>query len=211
MKVKLVLAVITVSLLASVAACAAQAVELPQKNCPVTSSSLSAPLNVIDACRHRQHLSSLVLPSNWKQLSVADKLFTMVNIERVARHEPPIVGLSEPLTRLAVGGASHNTDPELPSGYEAGGVWAGVPNPLVADIAWLYTDGYGRTPISNEACISPHAPGCWGHARVLLLPGSDLVAGAAATPFSYTMVVAVGYPHTDLTFTWAREQHYLVR
>ena len=145
----------------------------------------------------------------------------MVNLERVNRGLPPVIGLSASLDSLAQEGAIAEHDPGFPAGYhdpagttgayyDGGGVWwFNSDTSIAADAALMYGDGYGGT---NLECTTATASACWGHRDILLSDGSSetLVGGAGyvPSPNSFTFEELYGYATSDLVFTWASELPY---
>ncbi len=153
----------------------------PRANCA------GADLTGVDACRAREGVGKLVLPSNWSRLSAEDKLLVLVDLERVNRGLAPVGALIKPLNALAQQGAEHGTDPAFPSCScfsAGGGIWATAdpPSVLEADQLWMYAD----------------ASSAWGHRDNILMAGSGLVAGDR-------------YGAAAVTFRWARELRYFTR
>lgn len=165
----------------------------------------------INACRALEGVGPLILPRNWSTLTPVQQGFVLINLERVNRGMPPIVGLSASLNQLASAGAAQNNDPSFPSGgfVGGGGIWAGVPSVLAADYLWMYDDGANGLN-TNLACTSPGAPGCWGHRDIILWDrtSAPLVAGGGYSAGSYAYLVLSGFPTANLTFTWADELRY---
>jgi hypothetical protein len=164
------------------------------------------------------------------RLSVVEQLFTIADMERVSRGEPPIGALTAGLDQVAAAGAAAGRDPVptgtvIPGGSQVrawGSNWAdGTVSALGADDGWMYDDGYGST---NYDCRSPHAAGCWGHRDNVLglwssyLTGctpsrSHLVMGAAqakttrfATSFAEIFLASCGPAPTGVVYTWARAE-----
>jgi len=140
-----------------------------------------ADLAEIDAARAKEGVNPMDLPANYAQLTGAQQQFVVINLERVDRRVPAVVGLTSPINALAAAGANAGTDPEFPaSGLSWGGsIWAaGFASTLEADFAWMYNDGPGS---DNIACLTPTASGCWGHRDVILENPTcaRLVEGAA--------------------------------
>ncbi len=174
----------------------------------------------------------LTLPSNWAQLTVAEQLFVLADLERVDRGLPPYLGLTASLDAAAQRAARRGTDPSGTGTYHAatwGGAWASGYSPLVADYLWIYDDGWGGSTgaTTNLACHAPGAPGCWRHRDALLgdEPArdggvgaycTDCEMGAAYAPrgahtagASYVDLVArpAGRP-TPVVFSWRTELAY---
>lgn len=151
-----------------------------------------------DRAHRAEGLPAMRLPSNFAALSVPEQLLVLVDIERVSRGEPPVLGVSAALNVYAETGARRNTDPLLPSAAVvpgATGDWAanyaaGV-NSLDANYQWMYTDGWQGKDTFNGACTSAQAPGCWGHR-------DNILADASTMPCSETscsLVMGAGYVH----------------
>lgn len=186
-----------------------------------------AALEALDTAHAHENLGPLMLPHNWSSLTAAEQIFVITNLERVARGETPITGLTAPLNAVAEAGAVQRTDPRLP-GLSAPfvSIWAEDPGPLASDYGWMYQDGYGgpgNTP--NLACTSTAATGCWGHrdnilaewSRRLLAghPGSWYLAAGAAqtivpgglgsgTTLSDAMIVTAATTPPTYAYTWAQ-------
>src|SRR5450631_2031164 len=129
--------------------------------------------DVVDAIDHAratlESLPPLVLSAAaYEAMTVPEQLFVSANLERLARGDAPIAGLTTQLDTLAQIGANNSTDPSLNGISDlTGGAWiaswggnwaAGTSNPLGSDYYWMYDDGL-------EA---------WGH--------RDNILGGYATP-----------------------------
>lgn len=169
----------------------------------------------INSCRDLEGVGPLTLPSNWNTLTPVEQGFVLIELERVNRGLPPIVGLSATLNRLAANGAASGTDPSFPAAGFAGGgaIWAGAGSVLAADYLWMYDDGPNGFD-SNLACPSAGAPGCWGHRDIILWNrgGGELVAGGgyarSGSNGSFAYLILAGYPTGGLSFTWSSELRY---
>jgi hypothetical protein len=196
-----------------------------------SQSCINLLLAAVNQAQAAEHLRAFALPTNYSQLTVTEQLFVIVNLERVSRGVPPLVGLSPYLDAPADKAARAAEDPAfqasygpvrvwLPPGggmYGFGGAWAGDSvNALAAVFDWVYDDGWGGSDGTwNFACTSHGASGCWGHRDALLgqwagTTCTDCVAGAGyASPaahnwqesYSFLLVRPVQYP-TPLGFTW---------
>jgi hypothetical protein len=194
----------------------------------------SAALQAIDQARGTEPLGKLTfsLP-RFLKLSPVDQLFTIADLERVSRGEPPMVALTKQLDAVAQVGASANADPDFTGQKLSGGAqvyawganWAGgTESALGSDDSWMYDDGPGGF---NEDCTKTNTAGCWGHRDNILglwsgdlvqrgcsATGRQLVMGAAyAKPpsgfgpsFTQIFVAACGAKPTDEVFTWKRAQ-----
>jgi hypothetical protein len=178
-----------------------------------------------------EHLPGFTLPSNFADLTVPQQMFVLVNLERISRGVPPLVGLSPYLGPPAETAARDAEDPTFqrvygrvqvwypPSGgmYAFGGAWSGNQvNALAAMFGWMYDDGWaGKGATRNIACNGPGETGCWGHRDELLgeytgTTCTDCIAGGGyASPAernwteSYVLLLVrpVQFP-TPLLFTW---------
>lgn len=196
-------------------------------------------LRAINEAQKAEHVRAMVLPTNYFRLSITEQLFVVVNLERLSRGVPPLVGLSPYLDQDAAAGAANSQDPVfqasfgpvqvwLPPGggyYGFGSTWAADSvDTLAAVFGWMYDDGWGGSApaTANYACTSAGAPGCWGHRDILLgkytgTTCTDCLAGAGfASPAvggvteSYSFVeVRPATASTDLVFTWDEELAYL--
>ena len=184
-------------------------------------------LHAIDHARALEGVGPMALPTNWAQLTVAQQIFVVTNLERVARGMPPYVGLLPQLNADAQASSmSPWTDPRDPvlatttlvkyiDAY--GSIWAGgQENALVADYEWMYMDGWGgRTGTIDGDCNGPTTTtGCWAHRDIILMGGKQCTRCFAGAGFGVT--TASGYPKTeyaaifvaprvtlsDPTFTW---------
>ena len=172
-----------------------------------------------------------MLPSSYFSLSATRQMFVLINLERISRGVPPLVGLSPYLSSTATTAARQSSDPPFqnsygpvqvwapPSGnYAFGGAWGGG-SVNAADVVfgWLYGDGFGNGWPTFTGCSSPNGTMCWSHRQQLLgvngfsggTACTDCVAGAGyASPAgsdggSYTFLIVrpVQFP-TPLAFTW---------
>ena len=192
------------------AAQAATAGTVPPRN-PASDCNTGGGMGIggIDSCRAQEGIGPLRLPSNWSALTPVQQGFVLINLERVNRGLPAIVGLSAPLNGLASSAAASGSDPSFPAGGVAGGgIWAGSPSVLAADYMWMYVDGPGG---NNLDCTSAGNQGCWGHRDIMLwdrTPGPLVSGGGFATAGgtdSLSYLVLSGYSTANLTFTWASE------
>jgi hypothetical protein len=188
-------------------------------------------LSAINKAQASENLRGFTLPSNYYELSAAKQMFVLINLERVSRGVPPLVGLSPYLDAATTSAARQAEDPVFgtsygpvrvwvpPGGgtYAFGGTWAGDSvNAAAAVFEWFYDDGWGGPRATwNFACTSPTASGCWGHRDELLgewagTGCTDCVAGAAyASPaarnwqesYAFLLVRPVQFP-TPLVFSW---------
>ena len=153
------------------------------------------------------------LPTNWAQMSAAEQLFVVTNLERTVRGLPAFEGMSSALDQSSVSAASANTDPVPPAGFDASywtSNWAGgVGSALESIYLWMYDDGPGSP---NANCQGGDTSGCWGHRDDILasFSCSPCVLGAAVDSSSYDgepswaelMVDTSGAP--ALAFAWSQ-------
>jgi hypothetical protein len=180
----------------------------PIDTSPACTRSLLAEINY---GLSSEGLGPIALPSNWASDTVAEQIFVIVDLERVARGLQPFSGLSFIWNVDAEIGAFAPGDPPI-SGDNSwiAAEWAGGTadvSPLAADYAWMYDDGF---PGPNIGCTSAGAVGCWAHRAGILGAGSctTCVAGAGyavaggASSMTAVFVEPTGAP-PPLAFTWA--------
>ena len=156
----------------------------------------------INQAQAAEHLPALVLPSNYFSLSATRQMFVLINLERISRGVPPLVGLSPYLSSTATTAAGQAADPPFQYSYGPVKVWAppfrqrqlclrwslGRGSVNAADVVWgwFYADGFGNGAPTFNGCTSPGGLMCWWHREELLgLHGfsggtacTDCVAGA---------------------------------
>lgn len=138
----------------------------PRHNCVppgLDTASATSLLASIDYCRAMEHIGSLHLPSNFRDLTAREQLFVLLNLERVNRGEPPVLALTGSLDVSADAGAATGRDPAVPASPVFKGWYAidvDYGKPLAADWWWMYDDGYGS---GNVDCLAAGGPGCWVH------------------------------------------------
>jgi hypothetical protein len=151
-----------------------------------SAACLETLLHDINAGRNSEGLPSMVLPNGFAQMSGAEQLLVLANLERGVRGLAQFAGLSPTLNAVASLAAAANADPSPPAGYafsQWGSNYAGAVDPLESDFLWMYDDGVGGT---NYDCQAGNFSGCWGHRDNILGPwansGSETTAmGDAAT------------------------------
>lgn len=167
----------------------------------VSNDCLNGAVADFNAARAKEGLGHLLLPSNFRRLSIAQQLFVLTNIERVDRGLWPISGLSSRLDGVAARSASEGQD-VLPCGNCYGGAnWSSAASVLWSDFLWMYDDGPS----------SPNAAYPWGHRHNILVtsfPGPLLMGAATGT--HGTGEVFEGGDTTDRSdvMTWAQESGY---
>lgn len=190
-----------------------------------SAGCLALALSGLDRARASEALPPARLPADYGRLDVAEQLFVVVNLERIARKVPPLVGLAPALDDAAELAARDGADVTPAGTYgpvavrAVGATWAGgAPNAVAAVFGWMYQDGWGGPKqTTNGDCTSPTAQGCWGHRHVLLGEGTgtdcqDCVAGSAdatigsgAVPSYAFVVVAPRRARVALSFTWNQD------
>ncbi len=70
-----------------------------------------------------EHLPGFTLPSNFADLTVTQQMFVLVNLERISRGVPPLVGLSPYLGPPAETAARDAEDPAFQRAYGRVQVW----------------------------------------------------------------------------------------
>jgi hypothetical protein len=182
---------------------------------------------LLNSGRRSEHLGPLVLPANWRRLTVPQQMFVMTDLERTARGLPPDSGLARDWDAAATAGAAAGTDPTTAGsgahGFES--IWAGgMPNPIIAMLGLIYNDAFYRDGASqNIDCTQTNKTGCWGHRGAELHDTSQFscetlcAMGAGYSPKafdgheSYAEVFgAYGGDNQDpLTFLWLAEVRQL--
>ena len=157
----------------------------------------SKALQAIDRARRTEPVGPLRFSlAKFLKLSVADQLFTIADLERVSRGEPPMAALTVQLDKAAQAGADSDNDPSWSDRPLSGGAqvvawgsnWAGgSESALGADDGWMYDDGYGG---HNGGCMSPAAAGCWGHRDNILRQWRGDLTGCSAADSQLVMGAA---------------------
>jgi hypothetical protein len=189
-------------------------------------------LAMLNAGRLSEQLGPVVLPSNWQQLTVAEQLFVLTELERTARGLPADTGLAADWDSAAQAGADAGQDPTHggsgASGYRA--VWAGgEPNPIVVMADWIYADGvFADGSSQNLGCSASASSGCWSHRDIVLhdsaatacharcavgaaFSANGFSGGGTNRHESYAEIFGIGGGNNrdPLGFTWSSEQQAL--
>ena len=171
----------------------------------------NAVLANIDAARALEGVGNMVLPADYGQLTPAQQLFVVTNLERADRGLPELSGMSTVLDQAALTAAGDDTDPVPPDSFSSdnwASNWAGgTQSALVTDFYWMYDDGLGSF---NLDCTVTDLSGCWGHRDDILaaLSCSPCVIGTAflATGWqgspSWTELLADTTGSPALDYTW---------
>jgi hypothetical protein len=174
----------------------------------ISSTCLSGALSDFNRARAKEGLRHLILPSNFRSLSVPEQLLVLANLDRVARRLQPFVGLNSTLDKYAAAGAAARRDPRFPSWTKQGRAnYASTYNALWTEFIWMYYDGAG----TNPACTSSTPSQCWIHRRNILTSfGSPRVMGAGGYAQTGDATLYMGYDahDTSYVFTWSREARY---
>lgn len=187
-----------------------------------SDACLRESLGMVNAGRKGEGLGPLLLPANWRSLTVAQQLYMLTELERGARGLPIDRGLFTALNGAAVSGADAGKDP---SGGAIAALWAGgEPNSIVVMADWIYEDGrFADGSAENLNCTTASPSGCWQHRDIVLhggasgLCGDQCAVGAGYSPNGYSGAAATGSRSDSYaevfargaggseTFTWAAE------
>jgi hypothetical protein len=202
--------------------------------CQATDDSVNCiteELEAIDNAQAQEGLQPTAINiAAFTQLSPADQMFVLTDLERVIRNLPPVLALTAQLDSVAEAGAVKMTDPALKGWQLTGGKgaiawdsnWAGGLNTVGSDYFWLYLDGEGY----NIDCTPTDQSGCWQHEENILAPISGSCSDPKAVP---QMVMGAGEANTaeygpseaeiivqecgglpsDTVFTWSEAQQIL--
>jgi len=201
--------------------------------CGPTSASLpclNVTLRAIDNARASEGLAPMTLSlRRFVDLSPAEQLLAVTDLERTARGLPAIPALTAELDADADAAATNGKDASLPSWALTGGRtvtswssnWASASNVLAADYIWMYSDATGY----NRSCPTTGAPGCWGHRdNILSAPspgrcgantrsrevmGASVTAGSPSPSIVQLFVDECGPLPSDLVFTWGEVRRAL--
>lgn len=174
----------------------------------ITNACLAGALSDFNAARAKENLGRLILPSNFRSITVAEQLLVLTNLDRRARGLAPFIGLNATLDQVAARGALRHTDPSFPSWTKQGGAnWSSTYNAFWTEYLWMYQDGPGG---ANMACTSSRSSSCWLHrANILRAYGAPRVMGVGIGAGS-TATLYLGYDTHDTTFVfrWSSEAKY---
>lgn len=188
---------------------------------PMSHTCISQTVKAINYARAREGVRRMVLPTNYRRLSIPEQVFVIVDLERVDRGVRPLRGMESTMNQEAKTAAEAQVDPHPATFYlQSVGVhkyrtvYGRDYGALAADYEWMYDDGYspGAGGTTNIVCPSPGASGCWSH-RVaildrfkglpLLMAGTGDGNGVGGTN-SVTAILTGGYgnaPH--FTYRWS--------
>ena len=185
---------------------------------------ISAATSATDAARSLEGLGAMALPSDFAGLPPAEQLFVLIDIERVDRGLPPVVGMVQELDQDAQNAAAANADPtptSVPPGVTAmdwASNWAEAAGPLGSNYDWMYDDGPGSGDIE---CNAANPASCWGHrdnelgfnasevasSHGVLVMGAAEATVAADSPWtSDAVLLALVTGSPAYTYTWAQAE-----
>jgi hypothetical protein len=147
-----------------------------------SASCVDAEVQATNHAHRLERIAGITLPRDFTSLDAQEQLFVLVDLERVARGEVPVIGLSRAADAMAQQGASANADPVLSHQRAIPGAtgawtanWAAGVSPLDANYSWMYLDGWGgKDNTFNFDCTSAHAKGCWGHRNDILVDAAEM-------------------------------------
>jgi hypothetical protein len=186
---------------------------------PASAACEDGVVRKLDRARRALSLGPYKLPRNFTALAPARQLLILTNLDRLAYHLPPILGLLPALDVAAARGAEKRVDPTLRPDFFAGqprwffvSSWASnFPNALLAYYFWVYDDGF---PGGNVDCKRAGDDGCWEHRRNVFAGGSPemtLSMGAAVVrhadgSLGYGLLIAGWDPimMPAYSYTWAQ-------
>lgn len=184
---------------------------------PTSAACTDAVLTDVDYARSLEGVGPMLLPAGFASLDPGRQVFVVTNLERVDRGLRPIVGLTADLATSASAAAVAFTDPVF-TGTDVGplhgvwwtGIWADTPTPLIADLLWMYQDGYSGSDTTNVDCTAAGGTGCWGHRANILSDyggAAEIVAGTGFAAGDQSVAeLAVGGTGAlpPLDYTWAQ-------
>ncbi|HWA65608.1 MAG TPA: hypothetical protein VG899_04485 [Mycobacteriales bacterium] len=184
---------------------------------PQNASCIAQALGAINKAHVAEGVRRMILPTDYKELTIPEQTFVVTNLERVDRGMRPFLGLAAKLNPSARQAAVAHDDPTLIGALltllgvrEYASIWAGDFGPLASDYDWMYDDGYSANGSINIDCKQPGQSGCWGHRHAILGLFSGLptliAGGGSAGPGggSIAEVLVGSLLHAPaLTYTWA--------
>ncbi len=170
----------------------------------LSKQCVGAEVQASERAHRLEHVAAFTLPRNFSQLSANEQSLVLVDIERVSRGEPPVLGLSSAADAMAQTGARQNADPTLTNPHAIPGAtggwtsnWAAAVSPLDANYSWMYLDGWGgKGATLNFTCTTPTSPGCWGHRNDILVNSTQLPCYVARC----ALIMGAGYVPSN----WAK-------
>jgi hypothetical protein len=142
---------------------------------PQNDTCIQVALAAINKAHAAEGIRKMILPADYKDLTIPVQTFVVTNLERVDRGMRPFLGLTSALNASARQAAIAHDDPTLIGAIlnllgirEYASIWAGDFGPLASDYDWMYDDGYSADGSINIDCRHPDASGCWGHRHAIL-------------------------------------------
>jgi hypothetical protein len=189
---------------------------------PQNDSCIQQALSAINKAHTAEGVRRMILPTNYKDLTLPEQTFVVTNLERVDRGMRPFLGLTARLNASARQAAVERDDPTLIGAIlnllgirEYASIWAGDFGPLASDYDWMYNDGYSADGSINIDCRRPNQSGCWGHRHAILglFTGlrTLLAGGGSSGPAGGSLAeVLVGslLSAPALTYSWSEALAY---
>ena len=150
---------------------------------PTAKECIDAGVWYLDRAREKVGLPAYKLPADFPDLTPAQQMFILVNLDRVQYGLPTIPGLTTALNHDALASGVWRADDPRPSNTNGLTAWwpgwAGAfSNVPIAYEVVVWNDGLGST---NPRCTSTDHSRCWGHRHsVLWKYGATAAMGAAA-------------------------------
>ncbi|MGA2210057.1 MAG: hypothetical protein ABSH30_10515 [Acidimicrobiales bacterium] len=132
-------------------------------------------LKALDDARTHEPLPPMPNSFNlaaFDRLTPSEQVFAIANIERTARGEPAMAGMTAQLDAVASNAAAHQIDPSisLPYHLTTGGSATtyganfaeGTANAMGANYYWMYDDGLDSP---NASCTQADQSACWAHRK----------------------------------------------
>ena len=132
-------------------------------------------LKALDDARTHEPLPPMPNSFNlaaFDRLTPSEQVFAIANIERTARGEPAMAGMTAQLDAVASNAAVHQIDPSisLPYHLTTGGSATtyganfaeGTANAMGANYYWMYDDGLDSP---NASCTQADQSACWAHRK----------------------------------------------
>lgn len=142
---------------------------------PQNDACIAQALSAINKAHTAEGIRRMILPTDYKYLTIPEQTFVVTNLERVDRGMRPFLGLTAKLNSSARQAAVERDDPTLIGAIlnllgirEYASIWAGDFGPLASDYDWMYDDGYSTGGSINIDCKHPGDSGCWGHRHAIL-------------------------------------------
>ncbi|HEX3899359.1 MAG TPA: hypothetical protein VHW74_09305 [Mycobacteriales bacterium] len=189
---------------------------------PQNDACITQALSAINKAHTAEGVRRMILPTDYKDLTIPEQTFVVTNLERVDRGMRPFLGLTSKLNASARQAAVERDDPTLLGAIlnllgirEYASIWAGDFGPLASDYDWMYDDGYSADGSINIDCRHPDASGCWGHRHAILglftglrtLVAGGGSAGQAGGSIAEVLVGSL-LNAPSLTYSWSQALAY---